>query len=72
MKKQIHTLQFSDRNMFDKQLNMLAEFGCKSIQNTYKVIEKGNEVIYSIVVRINTFRICELNFHKTHCCLPSW
>jgi len=65
MEKQIHTLQFSDRNMFDKQLNMLTEFGCKSIQNTYKVIERDNEVIYSIVVRINTFRICEINFFRS-------
>ena len=54
MSKKIHTVQFSDKNEFDEKVNSLLEIGCELLENTYKVIENDDGVIYSQVVEYNT------------------
>lgn len=54
MSKQIHTIQSSDKNIFDKQVNTLLEIGCELSENTYKIIENDDGVIYSQGIEYDT------------------
>ena len=45
MSKKIHTIQSSDKNKFDEQVNTLLEIGCELLENTYKVIEVSAHIV---------------------------
>jgi len=55
--KKLHTVQSQDREIFDRQVNILVNFGCRPIESTYKIIEKDENSIYSMIIVINTLRI---------------
>jgi antitoxin component YwqK of YwqJK toxin-antitoxin module len=54
MSKKIHTIQSTDKKKFDEQVNTLLEIGCELLENTYKVIENDDGVIYSQVVEYDS------------------
>ena len=61
MKKQIHTVQFSDKNKFDRQVNRLLELGGELVDGGYQVINVKDELIYSQVM---VFRDCSISFYE--------
>ena len=54
MSKKIHTIQSSDKNEFDKEVNSLLGIGCELLENTYEVIKNDDGVIYSQVIEFDT------------------
>ena len=60
MKKQIHTVQFSDKNKFDRQVNRLLELGGELVDGGYQVLNVKDELIYSQVM---VFRDCTILFY---------
>lgn len=52
--KKIYTIQSSDKYKFDEQVNIFLEIGCWLLENSYKVIENDDGVIYSQVVEYDT------------------
>ena len=41
MSKKIHTIQSSDKKVFDKQVNLFLEGGCELLDGSYEVINKN-------------------------------
>ena len=46
MAKKIHTIQSSDKEKFDKQVNQFLELGCELMDGGYQVINNDDGVIY--------------------------
>ncbi len=57
MSKKIYTVQSSDKKKFDDQINTLLEIGCELLENTYKVIENDDCVIFSHIVEYDSTNI---------------
>jgi len=50
MTKKIHTIQSSDKDKFDKEVNSFLELGYDLIDGSYELIKKDDGVVYSQVV----------------------
>ena len=59
MSKKIHTVQFSDKNEFDKEINLFLELGCELLDGGYQVINNDDGVVYSQVIVLKN---CEVEF----------
>ena len=59
MSKKIHTIQSSDKNEFDKQVNQFLEVGGELHDNGYEVIKNDDGIVYSQVIVSEN---CELKF----------
>lgn len=61
MSKKIQTVQFSDKNEFDKNINEYLNTGWKLVDGGYTVIEQNGEIIYSQVLCLDDD--VEVNYH---------
>ena len=50
MSKQIHTIQSTDKEKFDDEVNLVLEYGCELVEGSYEVIKKNDDVVYSQVI----------------------
>ena len=62
MSKKIHTIQSSDKNEFDKEVNYFLELGCELMEGGYEVINNNDGVVYSQVIVFN--KNCEVEFYE--------
>ena len=44
MSKKIHTIQSSDKNKFDEQINLFLELGCELMDGSYEVIKNDDGI----------------------------
>ena len=64
MSKKIHTIQSSDKDEFDKQVNFfLNENSVEILDGTYEIIKKDDGLIYSQVIVIDKNKL-DLDFYK--------
>jgi hypothetical protein len=47
MSKKIHTIQSSDKQEFDSEVNFFLELGCELHDGGYEVIKNDDGVVYS-------------------------
>lgn len=50
MSKKIKTIQSTDKEKFDDEVNLVLEYGCELVEGSYEVIKKNDVVIYSQVI----------------------
>jgi uncharacterized protein len=60
MSKKIHTVQSSNKEEFDKEINLFLELGCELLDGTYEIINSDDGIIYSQVVK---YENCQIEFH---------
>ena len=60
MSKKIHTVQFSNKDDFDQQVNIFLEFGCELIDGSYQIIQSDDGEVYSQVIK---YENCEIDFY---------
>ena len=54
MSKKIHTIQSSDKEKFDKEVNRFLEHGCELFEDSYEIIKNDDGIVYSQVVVFDT------------------
>jgi len=63
MSKKIHTIQSSDKQEFDKEVNFFLELGGELYDGSYEVIKNDDGVVYSQVVTFDTNK-CDVEFYN--------
>jgi len=61
MSKKIHTVQFSNKDDFDQQVNIFLEFGGELIDGSYQIIQSDDGEVFSQVIK---YENCELEFFE--------
>ena len=61
MSKKIHTIQSSDKEKFEKEVNFFLELGSELLEGGYEVIKKEDDFVYSQVIVFNN---CDTEFYK--------
>ena len=54
MSQKIHTIQSSDKDKFDKEVNIFLEHDCELLENSYEIIKNDDGIAYSQVVVFDT------------------
>ena len=54
MSKKIHTIQSSDKEKFEKEVNFFLEYGSELLEGSYEIIKRDDGVVYSQVVVIDS------------------
>ena len=62
MSKKIHTIQSSDKQEFDKEVNFFLELGGELHDGGYEVIKNDDGVVYSQVIVFK--KNCEVEFYE--------